>query len=162
MSELRWHIIHAEPRHEPRVYAAVLEFATDAWLPQEPRFSRAGARHQRQWWAPVLPGYFFAQLPASDLRRLSGIRCFVGIARDCDGKEISIPADVVMAFRDELNHENTRIMRLGGFKPRERDKADHRKRIPSRRLKPKVAQKIRIDIGARLNQGHCAAQRLVA
>lgn len=167
----RWLIVRTEPRHELIVYSNVLTLATDAWLPREPRFSRPQSRFERQWWAPVLPGRFFVAMPLSvicelekwPLNSLCKILFLRDVARDSEGNPIIVPSNMILSFRDRLNRENAQLMRLAGDRHIRHhvQKTDHIKRVPSRRLRSKVAEEIRADTTARLTQA-CATLNLVA
>jgi hypothetical protein len=151
-----WVLIRTEPRKELAVYSAIVDLVVDAWLPREPRFTRSGrSRNQRQWWAPVLPGYFFAAGVA--LTGVATVRYFDGIEHDCDGKPIEIPECVVTRFRAAIDEENHTLVRLAGrlaYSQRQGDRTV--KRTASRRLKPrKVAASLRAEVARRLT-GHNA------
>lgn len=129
------------------MYTAILDLADDAWLPREPRFTRnARSRNQRQWWAPVLPGHFFAA--GVRLADIATLRHFERIEADCHGRPIAIPEAVVMRFRRAIDDENSQLVRLAG-----RPKTGERtvRRALSRRLKPrKAANQLRAEVHSRL------------
>lgn len=130
-----WVLIRTERRKELAVYAQTVDVAEDTWLPREPRFTRlARSRNQRQWWAPVLPGYFLAR--GVRLADVATIRHFDGIERDCDGTPIEVPEWVVSRFRAAIEADNRLIVRLAGIRC---ETARNVKRTISRRLKPRRA-----------------------
>jgi hypothetical protein len=143
-----WVLIRTEPRKELAVYSAILDLAADAWLPREPRFTRlARSRNQRQWWAPVLPGCFFAA--GVSLADVATVRYFDRIEHDCDGKPIEIPGAMVMHFRRAIDEENQTLVRLAGRRTRKEPRVV--KRTFSRRIKPrKAAVALRAEVQRRL------------
>jgi hypothetical protein len=151
-----WVLIRTEPRKELAVYSAIVDLVADAWLPREPRFTRsARSRNQRQWWAPVLPGYFLAR----DVRlaEVATVRHFERIEHDCDGRPLEVPECVVTCFRDAIEEQNHALVRLAGrLVHRRRDGDRMVKRTASRRLRPrKVSAALRAEVKRHLT-GHKA------
>ena len=135
-----WCVVTCDSRKEAKVYGALVEWGFDCWLPSEPRSSRIPhSKAVRQWWAPVLPGMFFAIIPQWAIAVLASMRDRAGVLRDANDAIVTVPDAAINKFRREIEEQNRAeliLRRIGDARARGvAAKAVHRKPKKSRRLK---------------------------
>lgn len=114
-----WLIIRTDFRKEHYVANQIERLGFQSWVPAQIIATRTAAGRRATAKPatvlkelPILPRRLFAAVPVALQADLDGIRHLVAIERDTASGAICVPHSQIVAFRDEIDRENTASLML--------------------------------------------------